>query len=105
VHLELRPLNKDERPYHARPFPIPKCYKETTKKEIKGCATLEYLLKSMTPKYVTILKEEKLMLCCVLLFVSVVKPPCYSTVLQYRHLQVVQPLLYDDFVVHNAPIR
>ena len=25
VHLELRPLNEDEKPYHARPFPIPKC--------------------------------------------------------------------------------
>jgi hypothetical protein len=24
VHLELCPLNKDEKPYHARPFPIPK---------------------------------------------------------------------------------
>ncbi len=45
------------------------------------------------------------MLCCFLLFVSVVKPSCYSTVLQYRHLLVVQTLSYDDFVVHNAPIR
>jgi hypothetical protein len=35
VHLELRPLNKDEKPYHARPFPIPKCYEDTTKTEIK----------------------------------------------------------------------
>jgi hypothetical protein len=26
LHLELRPLNKDEKPYHARPFPILKCY-------------------------------------------------------------------------------
>jgi hypothetical protein len=25
VHLELCPLNKDKKPYHARPFPIPKC--------------------------------------------------------------------------------
>jgi hypothetical protein len=32
VHLELRPLNKDEKPYHVRPFLIPKCYEETTKK-------------------------------------------------------------------------
>ncbi len=35
AHLELRPLSKDEKPYHARPFPIPKCYKDTTKKAIK----------------------------------------------------------------------
>jgi hypothetical protein len=35
VHLELWPFNKDERPYHARPFPIPKCYEDTTKKEIR----------------------------------------------------------------------
>jgi hypothetical protein len=34
VHFELRPLNEDEKPYHARPFPIPKCYEDTTKKEI-----------------------------------------------------------------------
>ena len=33
VHLELRPMDKHEKPYHARPFPIPKCYEETTKKE------------------------------------------------------------------------
>ncbi len=32
-HLELRPLNKDEKPYHTRPFPILKCYEGTTKKE------------------------------------------------------------------------
>ena len=24
VHLEPWPLNKDEKPYHARPFPVPK---------------------------------------------------------------------------------
>ena len=35
VHLELHPLNKDKKPYHARPFPIPKCYEDTTKKEIR----------------------------------------------------------------------
>jgi Reverse transcriptase (RNA-dependent DNA polymerase) len=35
VHLELRPLNIDEKPYHARPFLIPKCYEDTTKKEIQ----------------------------------------------------------------------
>ena len=26
VHLELRPMKKHEKPYHARPSPIPKCY-------------------------------------------------------------------------------
>ena len=36
VHLELWPLSKCEKPYHAaRPFPVPKCYEETTKKEIQ----------------------------------------------------------------------
>jgi hypothetical protein len=62
------------------------------------------------------------MLSCVLLFVSVVKPPatvlyfstgtywwydlcCTMIALQYRHLLVVQPLLYYDFVFHNAPMH
>ena len=35
VHLELQLLNKDEKPYHARPFPVLKCYEETAKKEIQ----------------------------------------------------------------------
>jgi hypothetical protein len=34
VHLEIRPLDKHEKPYHARAFPIPKCYEATTRKEI-----------------------------------------------------------------------
>ena len=45
VHLELRPLNKDEKPYHARPFPIPKCYEDTTKKEIKRLCQIGVLEK------------------------------------------------------------
>jgi hypothetical protein len=45
VHLELRPLNKDEKPYHAQPFPIPKCYEETTKKEIQCLCDIGVLVK------------------------------------------------------------
>jgi hypothetical protein len=45
VHLDLRPLNKDEKPYHARPFPIPKCYEDTTKKEIKRLCNIGVLAK------------------------------------------------------------
>jgi transposase InsO family protein len=45
VHLELRPLSKDEKPYHARPFPVPKCYEETTKKEIKRLCDIGVLTK------------------------------------------------------------
>ena len=35
VHLELRPLETHEKPYHARAFPIPKCYEQTTRKEVQ----------------------------------------------------------------------
>ncbi len=45
VHIELRPLNKDEKPYHARPFPTPKCYEDTTKKEIKRLCDIGVLAK------------------------------------------------------------
>jgi hypothetical protein len=45
VHLELRPLNKDEKPYHARPIPSPKCYEGTTKKEIKRLCGIGVLAK------------------------------------------------------------
>ena len=45
VHLELRPMEKHEKPYHARPFPIPKCYEETTKKEIARLCDLGVLAK------------------------------------------------------------
>jgi transposase InsO family protein len=34
IHLELRPLKKHEKPYHARAFPIPQCYDKTTRKEM-----------------------------------------------------------------------
>ena len=44
VHLDLRPLNNDKRPYHARPFPIPKCYKDTTKKEIQHLCDIGVLM-------------------------------------------------------------
>ena len=45
VHLELRPLSKDEKPNHARPFPIPKCYEDTTKKEITRLCDIGVLAK------------------------------------------------------------
>jgi hypothetical protein len=45
VDLELHPLNKDEKPYHAQPFPIPKCYKDTTKKEIQRLCNIGVLVK------------------------------------------------------------
>ena len=45
VHLELWPLNKDEKPYHAQPFPVPKCYEETTKKEIQRLCNIGVLMK------------------------------------------------------------
>jgi hypothetical protein len=45
VHLELRPLNKDEKPYHARFFSITKCYEDTTKKEIKRLCDIGVLAK------------------------------------------------------------
>jgi hypothetical protein len=45
VHLELRALNMDEKPYHARPFPIPKCYEDTTKKEIQCLCSIGVLVK------------------------------------------------------------
>ena len=35
VKIEIRPLTQSEEPYHARAFPIPHCYKETTRKEMK----------------------------------------------------------------------
>jgi transposase InsO family protein len=34
IHLDIRPLEEHEKPYHARAFPIPKCYEATTRKEI-----------------------------------------------------------------------
>jgi hypothetical protein len=51
VHLEIRPLNKDEKPYHARPFPIPKCYKDTTKKTIKRLCGIGVLAKCNDSKW------------------------------------------------------
>ena len=45
VHFDLRPMTKDEKPYHARPFPIPKCYEETTKKEIQRLCNIGVLEK------------------------------------------------------------
>ena len=45
VHLELCPLNKDEKPYHALPFPIPKGYEDTTKKEIQCLCDIGVLVK------------------------------------------------------------
>ena len=45
VHLELRPMEKHEKSYHARPFPIPKCYEETTKKENARLCQLGVLAK------------------------------------------------------------
>ncbi len=45
MHLELRPLNKDEKPYHARFFSITKCYEDTTKKEIKRLCDIGVLAK------------------------------------------------------------
>ena len=45
VHLELRPLNKDEKPYHARPFPVPKYYEDTSKKEIQCLCDIGVLAK------------------------------------------------------------
>ena len=35
VKIEIRPLTQLEKPYHARAFPIPHCYEETTRKEMK----------------------------------------------------------------------
>ena len=35
VKIEIRPLTQSEKPYHARAFLIPHCYKETTHKEMK----------------------------------------------------------------------
>ena len=35
VKIEIRPLTQSEKPYHARAFPIPHCYEETTHKEMK----------------------------------------------------------------------
>ena len=35
VKIEIRPLTQSEKPYHARAFPIPHYYKETTCKEMK----------------------------------------------------------------------
>ena len=35
VKIEIRPLTQSEKPYHARAFPIPHCYEETTRKEMK----------------------------------------------------------------------
>ena len=45
LHLELRPLNEDEKPYHAQPFPVLKCYEETTKKEIQRLCDIGVLEK------------------------------------------------------------
>ena len=45
VHLELCHLNKDEKPYHARPFPVAKCYEGTTKKEIQRLCDIGVLSK------------------------------------------------------------
>ena len=52
VHLELRPLNKDEKPYLARPFPVPKCYEETTKKEIQRLCDIGVLEKCNDSEWV-----------------------------------------------------
>jgi hypothetical protein len=45
VHLEFRPLNRDEKPYHARPFPALECYEDTTKREIQRICSIGVLLK------------------------------------------------------------
>ena len=45
VLLDLRHLNKGEKPHHARPFPIPKCYEDTKKKEIKRLCNIGVLAK------------------------------------------------------------
>ena len=45
VHLELRPFGPNEKPYHARPFPVPKCFEDTTKKEIKRLCDIGVLSK------------------------------------------------------------
>jgi hypothetical protein len=45
VHLELRPLNREEKLYHAQPLSIPKCYEDTTKKEVKRLCDIGVLAK------------------------------------------------------------
>ena len=53
VHLELRHLNKGEKPYHAQPFPIPKSYVDTTKKDIKHLCNIGVLAKCNNPEWAT----------------------------------------------------
>ena len=45
VHLELRPLKKDKKQCHARPFSVPKCYEDTTKMEIQRLCNIGVLVK------------------------------------------------------------
>ena len=45
MHLKLRPLNEDEKPYHAQPFPIPECFEDTTTVEIKPLCNIGVLVK------------------------------------------------------------
>ena len=45
VHLELRSLSRDEKPYHAWPFPIPNDNEDTMNKEIKRLCNIGVLTK------------------------------------------------------------